>query len=85
MHIEVFQYISIVLIFVGIDKVFGRPLRDKSHGHVTSKSRKEPIAPFAIIGAVKEYITVAEGQTVAIKCVVEGNQKTEKTWLKVCT
>ena len=74
-----------MLIFVGRYQVFGEPLRDKPHGHVSTKSRKEPIAPFAIIGAVKEYITVAEGQTVAIKCVVEGDQKTNKTWLKVCT
>ena len=85
MHIEVLKYISIILIFVGIDKVFGKSLRDKSHNNVTSKSRKERIAPLVIIGAVKEYMTVTEGQTVAIKCVVEGDQKTNKTWLKVCT
>ena len=87
MHIEVLKYISIIFIFLDIDKVFGRPLRDKSHNHVTSQSRKERIAPLVIIGAVKEYITVTEGQTVAIRCVVEGDQTLdlEKTWLKVCT
>ena len=85
MHIEVLKYISLMLIFVGIYQVFGEPLRDKSHGHVTSKSGKETITPLVIIGDVKEYITVTEGQTVTIRCVVEGDQKTDKTWLKVCT
>ena len=85
MHIEVLKYISIISVFADINKVFGEPLRDKSHGHVTAKSRKEPIAPFVIIGAVKEYMTVTEGQTVTISCVVEGDQNTYKTWLKVCT
>ena len=85
MHIEVLKYISIMLIFVGRYQVFGEPLRDKPHGHVTTKIRKEPFAPLVIIGAVKEYITVTEGQTVTIACVVEGDQKTDKTWLKVFT
>ena len=74
-----------MLIFVGRYQVFGEPLRDKSHGHVTSEGKKERIVPLVIIGAVKEYITVTEGETVAIRCVVEGDQKTDKTWLKVCS
>ena len=85
MHIEVLKYLSIILIFSDISEVFGEPLRDKSHGHITTTSRKEPIAPLVIIGAIKEYMTVTEGQTVTISCVVEGDQKTGKTWLKVCT
>ena len=85
MHIEVVKYIFMILIFVSICQVFGDPLRDKLHGHVTSNGRKEPIASLVIIGAVKEYITVTEGQIVTIRCVVQGDQKTDKTWLKVCT
>ena len=85
MHIEVLGYKFIILIFVNIYQVFGEPLRDKSHSHGNTMSRKEPIAPLVIIGAVKEYITVTEGQSVNIRCVVEGDQKTDKTWLKVGT
>ena len=85
MHIEVLKYMFIISICVSIYQVFGEPLRDKPHGHVSTKSRKEPIAPFAIIGAIKEYMTVTEGHKVTIKCVVEGDEKTDKTWFKVCT